>query len=58
MTEHPTPDDESPVVLDSLPAGGLSVGIVDTFNDRHVCQLPYPTSLTLRGSLVEGGACP
>ncbi len=27
------------------------------FADK-VCQLPHPTSLTLRGSLVESGACP
>jgi hypothetical protein len=24
----------------------------------ETCQLPHPTSLTLTGSLVEGGACP
>jgi hypothetical protein len=42
MTEHPTPDDESLVVLNSLPSGGLSMEIVEIFNDRDVFEMVGP----------------
>jgi len=54
-TDSGQPDTESGGSQES----GSSV--VDSILDgdvQTVCQQPHPTSLTLTGSLVEGGACP
>lgn len=42
----------------NLQVGDVAFSGRETVTGYGVSQLPHPTSLTLTGSLVEGGACP
>jgi hypothetical protein len=56
-------DKNAATILESVPPSELlKTDHADLIRDGVACmydgQLPHPTSLTLTGSLVEGGACP
>jgi hypothetical protein len=42
MTEPSTPEEDEPVVLNTLPAGGVSMDIVDTLNEGDVFAIVGP----------------